>query len=210
MRVPRCNLYPDAPTFMLNGPTESESRVFKKGRQKGWCAMKRQHTVRLGVSLAVLLAGLLVFADPASGGVSFRLSVGGRSGSHRGHSSYRSYHGSRYHGSRYHRSGYHRSSYRSPYRGYRSVGYYRSPVVSRSYSTTYYGASGYGSYSTTTLPYDSYRSTSVCGSCGGSTCRCGSRSSSYYTAPVTTYRTYTRYSSGRCGSGTVVRYIIVH
>ncbi|MBL7219682.1 MAG: hypothetical protein ISS69_06195 [Phycisphaerae bacterium] len=162
--------------------------------------MKRQHTARLGVSLAVVLAGLLIFADPASGGVSFRLSVGGRSGSHRGHSSYRSYHG----------SSYRRSHYRSPYRGYRSVGYYRNPVVSRSYSTIYYGTSGYGSYSTTTLPYDSYRSTSVCGSCGASTCRCGSGSSSYYIAPTTTYRTYTQYSSGGCGSGTVVRYIIVH
>ena len=151
--------------------------------------MKRQRIARLGVSLAVVLAAVLVFADPASGGVSFRLSAGGRGGSHRGYSPSRSYHGSRYGGNRYRGSSY----YRSPYRGYRSVGYYRMPVVNRSYSTTYYVTPDYGSYETTTLPYDSYRS-----------------SSSYYVAPTTTYRTYSQYSSPGCGSGTVVRYIIVH
>ena len=166
--------------------------------------MKRQRIACLGVSLAVVLAAVLVFADPASGGVSFRLSVGGRGGSHRGYSPSRSYHRSSYGGSRYRGSSY----YRSPYRGYRSVGYYRMPVVSRSYSTSYYGTSDYGSYYSSS-PYDSgYYESSTCVSCGASTCQCGSGSSSYY-APTTTYRTYTQYSSPRCGSGTVVRYIIV-
>jgi len=169
--------------------------------------MKRQRIACLGVSLAVVLAAVLVFAEPASGGVSFRLSVGGRSGSHRGHSGYRSSHGSRYRGSRYHGSRYHGSRYhgsryiRSPYRGHRSVGYYRPSSYyypSRSYSTTYYTTSPYSS--------SSYNS-SACGSCASSGCRCASRSSSYHSAPVTTY--YRSYSSGRCGSGTVVRYIIV-
>ena len=153
--------------------------------------MKRQRIARLGVSLAVVLAGLLVFAEPASGGVSFRLSVGGRSGSHRGRSSYRSHHsGSRYRGSGY--SGYRSGGYYRPY------SYYRSPVVSRSYSTTYY----------TSSPYDSYYRPSSCGSCGASICGCGS--TIYYSVPTTTYRTYTRYLSDGRGSGTVVRYIIVH
>jgi len=165
--------------------------------------MKRQRIACLGVSLAVVLAAVLVFADPASGGVSFRLSVGGRGGSYRGHSSYRSYRGSRYRGSRYSGS----RSYRSPYRGRRSVGYYRMPSVSRSYSTIYYGTSPYGSYYSSS-PYDSsYYESSTCVSCGALTCQCGSGSSGYY-AP-TTYRTYTQYSSPGCGSGTVVRYIIV-
>ena len=160
--------------------------------------MKRQRIACLGVSLAVLFAALLIFADPASGGVSFRLSVGGRSGSRGGHSSYRSpYSGSRYHGNRY--------SGRSYVGSYRSRSYYLSPMLNRSYSTTYYTTSPYTSYYRSSSS-GSYYKPSRCGSCRSSCCRCGS--SSYYSRPTTTYRTYS--SRGYGSSGTVVRYIIVH
>jgi hypothetical protein len=161
--------------------------------------MKRQRIACLGVSLAVLFAAVLIFADPASGGVSFRLSVGGRSGSRGGHSSYRSpYSGSRYRGNSY--------SGRSYGGSYRSRSYYRSPILNRSYTTTYYTTSPYTSYYGSSSS-GSYRSSSRCGSCGSS-CRCASESSSYYSRPTTTYQTYS--SRGYGSSGTVVRYIIVH
>ena len=161
--------------------------------------MNRHRIACLGVSLAVLFAAVLIFADPASGGVSFSLSVGGRSGSRGGHSSYRPhYSGSRYHGNRYSGHSYGGS--------YRSRSYYRSPALNRSYTTTYYTSSPYSSYYGSSSS-GSYHSSSRCGSCRSSVCCCAS-SSSYYSRPTTTYRTYS--SRGYGSSGTVVRYIIVH
>jgi len=154
----------------------------------------------LGVSAAVLVSTLLVFAEPASAGVRFSASIGGRIGSHRSHSYHRPSHGG-YRHSGYRHSGHRYSSCYRPsysyYRPSRSYSYYRPYTT-----TTYYSTTPYTSYST-------YGGSAACGSCGGFSCSCGHSSTTYYTRPATTTTHYRTVPSGGCSSGTVVKYIIV-
>ena len=184
--------------MMLSGHLELSSNCRTFLQQKGWCAMKRRRITTLAVSLAVVVSAMLIFVEPASGGVRFGVSIGGRSGHRSGHGSYR--HGRSYHHGRSY-GGYHRGGY------YRHGSHYRGPIMTRSY-TNYYSypsVSYYGSYSS--YPSTTYYSSSNCNTCGHTTCNCGHQSTTYYVPSRTTY--YRSYSSGRCGSGTVVKYIIV-